>query len=280
MRKAIVIFICLLLPVFGQAQEYFNPVGANSRALADVSVCFHDPWSAFNNQAGLALVRFPAIGIFAENKFNLKELNGGAFILAYPLKENGTLALDFYIFNYSVLFSRQKLGLSYALQLSKSLSAGIQMNYLRTITENYQTRNTFFGEAGMLYFLNNKTRLGFHVFNPTSVRYDKFSNERVPVILNLGAAFMAGENVLLLSEIEHSSDFGYGIKGGIEFSMNEHIKLRGGFRTMPVISTFGLSLIIAGFHIDIAFQFHQILGNSPSFSAYRMFEPEKVNKTD
>ncbi|HPD65933.1 MAG TPA: hypothetical protein P5050_09415 [Bacteroidia bacterium] len=272
-------FLTLLFLLFLNAfflrvngQDYVNPIGSRSRGLADASVSFSDPWSSFNNQAGLALLRKPAIGVFAENKFNIKELNGGAFTLNIPVQNQGTFAFDFYIFNYSVIFSRQKIGLAYASKLARQFYAGIQLNYLRTTTENYQVRNTLFGEAGLMYRPTETVTLGVHIFNPTVARYDKYSNEKVPVVVNFGGIYQLAQKASLHAEFEHSSHYGYGWKGGVEYSVNQYFKLRAGFRNNPVVTTFGLNLAVAGFNIDIAFQIHQILGYSPSFSADKMFD--------
>jgi len=270
MKKFTFLFF-LVLFLNASAQEYFNPVGSKSRGLADVSVTLVEPWAAFNNQAALALLRQPAIGVFAENRFGLKELNGGAASFTYPIAKSGTLAVDLYIFNYSIIYSRQKIGIAYGMQLAKYVLAGLQLNYLRTYTEDYGNRSVICGEAGFLFPVAKNTAFGIHVFNPTAVKYSKNTNEQIPVIVNIGGHYKFDENVTIFLEAEHSNTYGYGAKGAIEYGFNKNFSIRMGLRNKPVIAAFGINFVFKKFTVDLAMQFHQILGSTPSLSAFHYF---------
>ena len=106
--------------------------------MADASVTMHDVFSAFSNQACLAELEHPEVGISVLNKFGIKELNTSDLAFALPVSKNGDVfALSLNYFGYN-LFNRQKAGLAYSKKLSKIFNAAIQIDYVNTkIAEGY-----------------------------------------------------------------------------------------------------------------------------------------------
>ena len=266
----VVLIILFYQSLFAQYDNY--SAGAKSKALSDASLTFSNLWAVFNNQAAMAFSDNKAIGVFAENKFGLKELNTGALAFTYPLEKAGVLGLSIYSFNQSVLFSRQKFGLAYALKLGNNFSSGMQLNLIRSFTAEYGSAFSFCGEIGLYFKMNEKTSLGVHVFNPTSSRYNKSNNERIPTLMRIGLAYQISENSILLAELENSSINSFNFKGGLVYQISERLSMRASVKSYPFASAFGLEISTKKININLALQFHQVLDISPGISLDHYFE--------
>ena len=140
-KTLLLLFIVSYLQLHAQSDNYLS--GAKSKAFADASSTFTDHWAGINNQAGLAFLENTAVGVFAENRFGLKELNSGAITFALPTSQAGSLGINLYTFNQSTIFNRQKLGLAYAIKFSSHFAAGLQLNLIRTFIEEYGNSMAF-----------------------------------------------------------------------------------------------------------------------------------------
>jgi len=242
------------------------PAAARSAGASGASVCYSDLWSAFNNQAGLASLKKITAGIYFENRFNMSELGVRGFALAIPSGESGTFALSGTFFGYS-LYSEKKIGAAFSKQLGGKLRAGIQLNYLSTfIAEGYGTRSALTGEAGILAEPLNNFFIGFHIYNPTQTKIADYADERVPVIMRIGAMYRFSEKVSLSIENEKQVDADGIFKTGIEYHIAEPLYLRGGISTNPSLNSFGFGLKFGQFMFDAAASFHETLGFTPHVS--------------
>jgi hypothetical protein len=247
---------------------------ARSMAIAGAGVTFTDHWACFHNQAALAFVKNPSVGIYAQNIYNIKELNSGAFAFALPLKEFGTFGIGYYIFNNSSIYNRQKISLGYAKLLGKSVSAGVQFDLLYTHTENYNNNLSFCGEIGLLYRLSSKWEIGVHIFNLTGADYQKYENEQIPTVMKVGAGWHVGQNTLIIAEVENSSYNDFTLRGGLEYEISNKVAFQLGMRSNPWINSFGFSYKAKGLRINIAMEYHQLLGISPGISFDKYFGAE------
>jgi hypothetical protein len=239
--------------------------GARSSAVANASVCYSDLWSAFNNQAGLANIKKFTTGVYFENRFGLSELGVKSFALGMPAGESAGIALSGTYFGYS-LYNEKKIGLGVGKSFGK-VKAGIQLDYLSTvIAENYGTHNAFTGEAGIIAEPLQNFLLGFHIYNPTQAKMADYGDEKIPVMMRLGALYKFSEKVLVSVEDEKEVDAENMVKAGIDYRIAEPLFLRAGFATNPEIGSFGFGLQFGQFVLDAAASFHQVLGFTPHIS--------------
>jgi len=247
---------------------------ARSMAVAGAGITIADHWACFHNQAALAFVKRPSVGVYAENIYNIKELNSGAIALALPLKKHGTFGVSYYIFNNSSIYNRQKFSLAYAKLLGKSISVGVQFDLLYTHVNNYDDNLSFCGEIGLLYRISPNWEIGVHVFNPTAANYQKYENEQIPTIMKIGAGWHIGENTLIIAEVENSSNNNYTLRGGVEYEVSKKVAFQLGMRSNPWINSFGFSYKAKNLRINIAMEYHQLLGISPGISFDKYFGAE------
>jgi hypothetical protein len=247
---------------------------ARSMAVAGAGITFADHWACFHNQAALAFAKKPSIGIYAENRYNIKELNSGAIALAIPLKNLGSFGVSYYVFNNSSIYTRQKVSLAYAKLLGKSFSAGVQFDLLYTSVSNYENNLSFCGELGILYKIHPKWEIGVHVFNLTGAKYQKYEKEQIPTIMTVGVGWHISENTLVVAEVENNTYSNITVRGGIEYEISKKVAFQLGMRSNPWINSFGFSYKAKNLRINIGLEYHQLLGISPGVSIDKYFGSE------
>src|ERR1035438_7204661 len=153
----LVFWFFLILTLEAHPAGEYSTIGGRAAGMGFTSVSIADPWSVFNNPAGLSsLYKFSA-GIYFENRFLMKELSLKAVYLDIPVKA-GTFGLSCQEFGFN-LYNEMKVGLAYGKKLGKSFSAGVQLDYLRIhLAEDLGTKNLFRSEFG--FNLYNEMKVG------------------------------------------------------------------------------------------------------------------------
>jgi hypothetical protein len=265
MRYQLLLLYFFTLQFSFAADNY--PVGARSAGVANASVTFSDVWSTFHNQAGLASLKNISVGTYFENRFLVSELGLRSLAVAVPVGKTGVFGASGTFFGYAT-YSEKKAGLSFAKKFGEKISAGIQLNYLNTFfnDEFYGSRTSFAVEGGILAEPIKNLKIGAHIFNPNKAKVAEYGDERIPVIMRLGASYKFSEKVLLSSEVEKDIDYENVFKVGLEYHPVEVLYIRGGIASNPSLSCFGFGLKLKQFIVDMSTQYHQVLGFSPQFS--------------
>lgn len=258
--------VVLLLCAFSADSLYGqNDAGARAAAMAGTSLSNEDVWCGFHNQAGLAHLEGFSAGVFAENRFAMKELGDKGLTIAMPFR-NSAFGLNYRSFGYSA-FSNSKAGLAYAMKLAEKFSLGIQLNYhtLR-IGENYGSTNTISVEGGFLYKMTDKLSIAAHIYNPTRAKLADFNDERIPSLMRFGLGYKFSEKVRMNAEVRKSSDSKASLRAAIEYWVIEPLAIRAGFGTDPARYTFGFGYRLKDFQLDVAAGYHLLLGFTPQLS--------------
>jgi hypothetical protein len=241
------------------------PVGARSSSLASASVSTTDIWSSFNNQAGLAWLRTPALGFHYENKFLIKEYALQAGTAALPLKP-GTGALSYRYFGYSK-YHEAKVGMAFARKLHKNIAVGVQVNYHQTyLAESYGSSHALTVEIGLMYTPIENLFIGAHLFNPNRSKSNTIQEEYIPTVYRIGAGCNILNKATLLFETEKDLEHNPVFKGGLEINALKNLDFRIGFGSDYIEYTFGLGYKSRRFAFDLAFSHHDILGFTPHAS--------------
>jgi len=246
--------------------------GARGAALGGVGLNFEDINSSFTNQAGLAFIESLSFTAYGERRFLAEGLNSYLFAAALPLDNVGTIGLNFNSFGFAS-YQEQKIGLAYARKLAKNFSLGVQFDYLSTRIPNYGTAHNVTFEIGILAKLSEQVSIAAHTYNPIHVKLQPL--ERLPSLFNLGLTYTPSKKVSLLVELEKEIDDQALVgKFGIEYRPMDILSLRAGVSAnQPAQVTFGLGLHLDNFTIDLASQYHQILGITPAISLSYQLKP-------
>jgi hypothetical protein len=259
------ILVCVMWIGIGTTARAQNDAGANVAAMAGTGLSNQDVWSGFHNQAGLAHLESFSAGVFAENRFAMKELGDKGVTIGLPVR-NGAFGINFRSFGYSA-FSNSKAGLAYAMKLTDKFSLGVQLNYHAIrIGENYGKAQTFSVEGGFLYQMTEQLSVAGHVYNPTRVKLAEFNDERIPSLFRFGLGYKFSDKVRMNAEVRKASDAQANLRVGLEYWVIEPLAVRAGFGTDPARYTFGFGYRLKDFQLDVAAGYHLLLGFTPQLS--------------
>ena len=239
--------------------------GARGAATGNAAICFDDINSAFANQAGLAFVNDISISAYGERRFMAEGLNSYLFAAALPFDKIGTFGLAINYFGFSD-YNEQKIGLNYARKLAKNLSMGVQLDYLGTRIPNYGVEHSVTVELGILAKLNEKVRLGAHVYNPVNAKIGP--DDRLPTLFSLGLSYEPSKKVLLSAQLDKDI-YNHPFVGrfGLEYRPIDAFYIRAGVSAAALAqASFGIGVNLEQLKIDFASSYHQVLGFTHAFS--------------
>lgn len=264
-RLIVTIFLIFQAITSVFSQQNYVWIGGKAASMGGTSVALTDFWSVQNNQAGLGFQENFGMGLYSENHYGISSLNRHHLSLVQPVKSGG-LGFNF-AYSGSKNFNQKKLGIAYGQRFGKSLSMGVQLDYLHTfIGENYGQKGNLTFEAGILAKLTKDVTLGAHVFNPIQVKLNESTNQLIPSVFRLGLSWKISEKLLTAIETESDIENKPIYKAGVEYKLSEKIFARMGVSNNPAIVSFGAGVLLGNFKLDFSSSMHSVLGYSPQFS--------------
>jgi hypothetical protein len=260
-----VCFILLFTGTKGFSIGEHIPAGGRSSAMGGTSVATTDFWSIYNNQAAAAWLKGVSAGLSVENRFLLKELMYQQIGVAISVKA-GTFGLLMNRFGNN-RYNEIKAGLSYARKFGKHFSMGVQIDYLRiNVINDYGNKNLLSCEIGLMYKADQRLIIGVHILNPVPVNITVYPPERLPTIACIGLSYQFSGTLLTTMEVEKDLEHKPLFRAGIEYRFANMLYARLGVSTNPMSFTFGFGLEFSRIKLDMASEYHQALGFSPSLS--------------
>lgn len=246
------------------AGGFFLP-GGRPAALGRASVALNGVWSVFSNQAGLVWEEGWQAGVFAENRFLMKELCYEAAGISWSGRPGAFgMAISYNGFH---LYNEFKAGISYARKFGKRFSTGVQLNYFRMqIAEGYGSRGVVSCDIGFMYRPDVHWTIGMQVSNPIPVKLSDHPTERLPIVFRLGTGYLIAEKILILFEGEKDLENPLVLKSGMEVRLANAVYGRIGLLTSPFTLTGGFGFSLGRLVVDIATGYQITLGFSPALS--------------
>ncbi len=263
MKQFLWFLVCL--PLLTEAQNIPFSAGANHVGTGHSRIAVADVWSLNNNQAGIAELQNPEIGLYYTNRFMLQELSSQSLVAAYPTKI-GTWGASVDYFGYSVQ-SEVQLGLAYAKKLNKYISLGLKFNFLQyQQPEVYGNTYAVVAEFGIFSNPYENIYVGAHVYNPNRSKFNTAIEKYAPSIFNLGIAYRPAPMVTLTAQVDKAIEYDLTYKAGVEMVLKQSLYLRLGANIHPNAYYLGLGYYFKNIKIDVAFAYQQTLGTSPAGS--------------
>ena len=152
--------------------------------------------------------------------------------------------------------------------LTENFSLGLRFNYYAIdYIDKEHISSALSADIGFQYIIVDKLIIGMLITNPFFVKYNADEmNFYLPVIFEIGMNYIINDFFNALAEIEKNYRVPFAFKIGVEFLPYKELTLRAGLVTSPLMPTFGIEYMIAGFKTNISCQYHDILGFSPSVS--------------
>jgi hypothetical protein len=269
----VICFFCLL-HFQGKCDGEFKVLGARASGMGGVSVTAYDQWSAGNNQAGNAWIPGISCGLFYENRFMVKELSYQAFAVTMNGKPGAFSAVCVH-FGTS-LYNETKAGCAYSRKFGKHFSTGVQVDYYRIqIADGYGSKNLFNCELGLMFMPDRHWVVGFHCLNPVPVRILSDMDESLSTLILLGLSYCYSDALILSAEVEKDILNKPLVRIGAEYRFARILSARIGVNTVPFQFSIGAGILAGRFSIDLASEYHQYLGFSPSVSLQYQIRNEK-----
>lgn len=253
MKRILFILIIYLLINRCYAIDLTRVVGGRTVAMGRTSVCEQSLWAVQNNPAGLAFLKGWQFGLYYENQWMLKEtgFKSGAVVKAF----NGIGCFGISVNQFGGGdYSENKFGLAYARDFGPYLQLGLQVDFLLFHWGgNYPSQGAPAFELGVQSQITDKLRLGAYLFNITVMRF--------------GMAYQLTENFVAQCELEKNMEqTGIHLRCGLEYVFFNSFYVRAGAQYNPNILSFGAGYEFKKIIVDVAAQFHQVLGSSIEIS--------------
>ncbi|MDB5263546.1 MAG: hypothetical protein JWQ14_2829 [Adhaeribacter sp.] len=268
--RLLLLLILSLVTYISRADDNPPAVGARAAGMAGVAVTLADVWAVSNNIAGITALKKPVAGVYAENRFNLKELSTVTLQGVYPLTKGGAAGIELARFG-DKLFNEQKLGLAYAHQIGP-VSLGLKATLLQIHLEESGSRRAVALSFGGQSEIIPKLTFGAHIFNFNQAKLARFQNERFPTVMQAGLAYKPGTKLLLSVETEKDLEQSADFKSGLEYKPIAQLALRTGFSTARKAATAGIGFTSNNIAIDYALGSHSVLGISNFLSVSYQFD--------
>ncbi|PVX49959.1 hypothetical protein C7377_1599 [Balneicella halophila] len=261
-------FLMITSSVIKGANDH-HAIGARATALGHSSISFKDLWSIVNNQAGMAFIDRPTLGVSYEERFMMKEMSLKTVAFILPTNRVGNFGFSYTHFGDSE-FNEFRINVGYAMPLGEHFAMGLAFDYLgMSVSGSSESGHTgtVTGELGIMGEPIENLWLSAHAYNPFGVSISDYEYEEpIPTILSIGALYHFTEDVFFLAEVEKDIDYDTRVKAGIEYRAWDKLFLRGGITTNPTEFSGGIGVELQNFKADLAFYKHQYLGYTPSIS--------------
>ena len=262
--RCLLYFIFILCPAIAFAQADV-PAGARAAALGNASVTLPDIWAVHNNVAGIANLQQPAIGLYVENRFGMREFTTVGLLAAYPTAKYGSYGVSFSRFG-DELYSQQHIGLGVAHKLGQ-FSLGARLDVWQITVEGYGSQKAAALSVGGQAEVIPDLYFGAYAYNLNQAKLAAFEDERLPTIMKAGLSYRPYRKMLIAAETEKNIDHDATFKAGLEYQLLEDkFTVRSGFLTQTNTLTFGAGFRARQLFVDYAFGNTTLLGNTHHLS--------------
>lgn len=275
MRK--IYWLALLLVIINNdagAQSLRKPVAASYIGLGAYSMNHVDLFSVTSNQAALAQIKDPSLGVYGERRFMLAPVNMYTALLALPTSQ-GNFAFQADYFGYKN-YNESQLGIGYARNVGKKLDLGIKFNYYSFRIPGYEGSSAVNFEIGAIAHLTDELNAGIHFYNPVGGTLSKADNEKLSSIYKFGMGYEASEHFLISAEIVKQEDVPVNVNAGVQYNFDKQFFARFGIATENESPYAGAGVSWSNFRIDISASHHPQLGISPGLMLIMNFKSKQV----
>ena len=278
MRKIYALFLVILILINTNlpAQSLRRPIAASYIGLGAYSINHVDVFSFTSNQAALAQIKNPAIGVYGEKRFMLDATNMYSAVAALPTKQgNFGIQADYFGFKN---YNESQIGVAYARSLGKLLDIGIKFNYYSFRIPAYQNSSSINFEIGAILHLTARLNAGIHFYNPVGGNLSKTNNEKLSSIYKFGFGYEASENFLMSAEIIKEEDLPVNVNAGVQYNFLKQFFARAGIASENESPYAGAGVSWNSIRLDISASYHPQLGFSPGLMLIVNFKSKKFEK--
>lgn len=260
-----ILFYCSLIQCFAS-----QPLSAEQAGYAGIGTTIKTSFSAFQNPALSAFTKNPVIGMGAENRFLIPELQ--SFLFQGTLALSSTAAIGAFGTRTGTKNAfENSLGIVYGQKLSDKFYCGIEIfhHVFKVNAGEYPPTGTWSSAIGVYTKPLSFLEIGACLWNPTNFRRELKQHPFHSPTLTIGSAWKISSGLILRTELEEKAKGSVSVISGFEYKPNDALSIRTGYRTNPGLPAFGFGLNLNKMKIDVACMTHLTLGLYPSISISR-----------
>jgi hypothetical protein len=258
------------------SQSLRRPVAASYIGLGAYSINHVDAFSFTSNQAALAQMKSPAIGVYGERRFLLDATNMYSAVFVLPTSQgNFGVQADYFGFKN---YNESQLGIAYARNVGGLIDIGIKFNYYSFRIPSYQSSSAVNFEIGAIAHLTDKLNAGVHFYNPVGGELSKTNNEKLGSIYKFGIGYEPSENFLVSAEIVKQEDLPVNINAGVQYNFLKQFFARVGIASENESPYAGAGICWSNIRLDVSASYHPQLGFSPGLMVIVNFKTKEVEK--
>jgi hypothetical protein len=255
------------------AQSLRRHVAASYIGLGAYSINHVDAFSFTSNQAALAQIKNPVVGVYGEQRFLLNSTNMYSAVVALPTKEgNFGIQVDYFGFKK---YNESQIGFAYARSIGRRLDIGIKFNYYSFRIPGYQNSAALNFEIGFIAHLTDRLNAGLHFYNPVGGSLSKTNNEKLTSIYKFGLGYEPSENFIVSAEIVKQEDMPVNVDAGIQYNFLKQFFARAGIISEDGSPYGGAGVSWNDIRLDISASYHPQLGLSPGLMLIVNFKSKK-----
>jgi len=261
-RPGILIPVFFLSLVHATVASQVQWPEAASAALGGSFVCTQGYMCASQNQAGLGFIEQSSVSLQHALPYLIKELGISSFSGQFS---SGSGALGLALFTQGLQgFRQSSLWLSYGLRLHSNLSAGMGIHlWNSTITEQLIYAPGISFALGLQIKINEQWILGTRLFHPTAWSSQTDLSKDQLMTIEAGFSYSFFRVAQIYSELHIKPETSLILCSGLEWILNQQIRLRTGICSQPFTFSWGISLGFTKWVAEFAFQYRTDTGLSP-----------------
>ncbi|MEK6565955.1 MAG: hypothetical protein AABZ41_04535 [Bacteroidota bacterium] len=257
-RLSILVLLTALCSEASSARGDNNGRGTKAVSLGNSFVSLADNcWAVVYNPAGLTQLSSTCASVFfVPQQFGLPELRTVAAAVAIPVGSFVT-GLEVEQFGFDLY---KETGVRFGLSsfVDEHISAGATLSLTRIAIDRYGSQTTATVDVGLLARVHENLKLGFSYLNSLGARVGVVG-EQLPQVFLFGASYSI-ESIVLVAEIEKDIRYETIVKGGIEQSLFDFLRLRVGLSNNPDKFSGGFGLTYSNAEFGYAGYSHPDLG--------------------
>ena len=269
------LILCLSIVVFASSkavgQSFQPPVRSIAGGLGALSQHFSDVFAIADNPAGIAGAPGFSGGIYAGERFMLKEL--GDYLLVGAYESNTSSVLVQLHYAGSSDYNESSAGLSYARNLGK-VRAGIRFNYHRITIGGYGSGATVSGDVSLIWELTPKLRAGIQAINPMPAFFGPDRSEEYPSLYRLGIGYEISDKCFLAGDIIKETGKTVNLSLAFQYQVVSKLLFRIGVNTDTGSPSMSLGWLLKLVRVSITGSYHPDLGFTPGVMLTFLHKPK------
>lgn len=258
--RVIGILICLIHCFAGNfgvaAQSVSHSYNQGLTGSGAYSAHFSDFFSFLNNSASLASVKRAGAGVYAENRYGLKELN--KYVLTGICGMNGMGGMGMVIsYEGDMDYSHSQVGLAYGKSLGR-VAVGVRFNYNMVRMAGYGNVGAIGVELGSIWKITEKFFTGIQIFNPRG--------EKLPSQYSVGAGYEISEQLFLYADIIKEENKVMNVQAGLQYMVAAALYASLGINSATASPCIVLGWQWKAMRISLAGSMHPQLGATTGLS--------------